>query len=173
MVSQRVDTAGSSVMTEELTGGSIERVLVPVDFSSASRVAFAWAMGQAEKRGATVVLFHAAGADQNDGFLNSTGVACGRNAVVTQARNHLRRFADAVVPGSGTRVYVEAERDDDAVRAVSRACARHTPSMVVLGAHPREKRRWRRSRAERIMRKLSCTVILVRGEPEAYMDPDT
>jgi nucleotide-binding universal stress UspA family protein len=155
------------------TGASpFDRLLVPVDFSSASRAAFALAMRIAERWGSEVILFNAPGPDQNDEFLRSTGVPWGQQDVVAEASEHLRRFADEVVPGSAARVRLDATRDENAVRAVARACARHEPSLVVLGTHPRERRRLLRSRAERIVRALACPVVLVRGEPEARVDAD-
>jgi nucleotide-binding universal stress UspA family protein len=150
------------------------RMLVPVDFSSASRRAFALAMRIAERWGSDVVLFHAAGSDGNDEFLDNTGRSWGVSDVVSQSFDHLKDFAESVVRGSSARhVIVDAERSDDPVEAVARACVRHTPSVIILGAHAHERRRWRRSRAERIARTVSCPVFLVRGEREAYMDADS
>jgi nucleotide-binding universal stress UspA family protein len=151
---------------------SFARLLVPVDFSSASRAAFTYAMGIADRWGSQVVLFNAAGVDGNDEFLGHTGVAWGRGDVIGQARDHLLRFADTVVAGSASRVEIDAEKDDNPVRAVARACARHAPSLVVVGTRADDSRRWRRSRAEKIARTVPCPVLLVRGEPEARMDPD-
>lgn len=150
-----------------------ERMLVPVDFSSASREAFALAMRLAQRWGSEVVLFHVAGSDENDQFLDRTGCAWGTSDVLGQAFEHLLRFADAVVPGSAERVVIDAERSDDPVKAVARACARHAPSVIVLGTHSHRRNRWRRSRAERIVRTISCPVVLVRGEAESYMDADS
>ncbi len=150
-----------------------ERLLVPVDFSSAARAAFELAMRMAQRWGSEVVLFHVPRGEENDEFLERTGGAWGRSDVIGQAVEHLQRFAEAVVPGSAQQVVIDAERDDDPVRAVARACARHAPSVVVLGTHAHDRPRWRRSRAERIVREISCPVVLVRGEREAHMDADT
>jgi hypothetical protein len=54
-------------------GVFFERELVPIDFTSTSADAFATAMRIAERWGSEVVLFHAAGADDNDEFLNYLG----------------------------------------------------------------------------------------------------
>jgi nucleotide-binding universal stress UspA family protein len=156
-----------------MTAAAFERLLVPVDFSSASRAAFALAMDMAAWWKSEVVLFHVAGVDANDEFLGHTGVPWGRSDIIGEARDHLQRFAEWVVPGSAQRVLVDATRDDDPVGAVVNACARHAPSVVVLGTHAANRRRWRRSRAEKIARAVECPVVLVRGEPEAAMDPDT
>jgi nucleotide-binding universal stress UspA family protein len=149
-----------------------ERLLVPVDFSSASRAALAMAMRIADRWGSEVVLFHAAGFDQNDEFLRYTGVPWGREDVVRETNEHLRRFADEVAPGTTARVRFDAASDENAVHAVVAACARHSPSLVVLGAHPRDRRRILRSRCERIVRAIACPVVLVHGEPEPVVDPD-
>jgi nucleotide-binding universal stress UspA family protein len=149
-----------------------ERLLVPVDFSSASRAALAMAMRIADRWGSEVVIFHAAGFDGNDEFLRYTGIPWGREDVVRETSEHLKRFADEVAPGAGARVRLDATHDENPVRAVVSACTRHSPSLVVLGSHPRERRRILRSRAERIMRALACPVVLVQGEAEATVDPD-
>jgi nucleotide-binding universal stress UspA family protein len=149
------------------------RLLVPVDFSPSSRAALALALDIAERWGSEVILFYAAGFDANDEFLDHTGVPWGRDDVVGDARDHLMRFADAVVTGGAERVRAEAVRDEDHTRAVTQACERHKPSMVLIGTPAREPRRWRRTRAEKLVRVLGCPVLLIRGEPEAKMDADT
>lgn len=149
-----------------------DRLLVPIDFSSAARAAFTLAMRLAERWGSEVVLFHAAEADGNDEFLDYTGVPWGRSDVLRETREHLLRFADTVVPGSSSRVRVEAVRADSPVRAVVIACARYSPTMVVLGTRPRDRRRVFRSPAERIMRAVSCPVLVIQGEAEAVVDAD-
>ena len=151
---------------------TFRRILVPIDFSSAARAAFALAMRFADRWSSEVVLFYAAGADENDEFLQYTGVPWGRDDEEGEGREHLGRFAEAVVPGSRSRVSMEAKRADDAVEAVLEACARHRPSMVVLGTHARRRRPILRTRAERLVQSLRCPVVLVRGEPEAPVDPD-
>jgi nucleotide-binding universal stress UspA family protein len=165
-------TAPAEAAASGVSASPFERLLVPVDFSSAARAAFALAMQIAERWGSEVILFSAAGPDQNDEFLRSTGVPWGQQDVVSETSEHLRRFADQVVPGSGARVHLEATRDENSVRAVTRACERHRPSLVVVGMHPHDRRRLLRSRAERIVRALACPVVLVRGEPEARVDAD-
>ena len=149
-----------------------DRLLVPIDFSSGARAAYALAIRIAERWGSEVVLFHAAGADGNDEFLDHTGVPWGRSDVVGEAREHLLSFADAVVPGSSSRVRVDAVRADDIARAVAGACARHSPTVIVLGSRPRDRRRVFRSPVERIMRAVTCAVLVVQGEREAYVDAD-
>jgi nucleotide-binding universal stress UspA family protein len=165
--------SSSRARAPERAAVAFERLLVPIDFSSASRAAIALAMGMAECWKSEVVLFHVAGRDANDEFLGHTGVPWGRSDIVGEAFRHLHDFAERVVPGSSQRLVIDAMHDDDPIRAVVNACARHSPSLVVLGTHARDRRRWRRSRAERIARAVACPVVLVRGEPEAPMDPDT
>jgi nucleotide-binding universal stress UspA family protein len=163
---------GASVTVSATGAPPFERLLVPVDFSSGARAAFALAMRIAERWGSEVVLFNAAGPDGNDEWLQSTGIPWGRTDVVQETNEHLRRFADHVAPGSAERVQLDATVDDHPVKAVLRACQRHRPTLVVLGTHARDRRRLLRSRAERIVRALPCAVIVVRGEPEATVDAD-
>jgi len=148
------------------------RLLVAIDFSSGARAAYTLAMRIAERWGSEVVLFNAAGTDGNDEFLDYTGVPWGKSDVIGETREHLTRFAEDVVPGSSSRVRVDAVKADNAVRAVIGACARHSPTVVVLGSRPRDRRRVLRSPVERIMRAVSCPVLVVQGEREVYVDAD-
>ena len=119
-----------------------------------------------------MILFYAPGSDGNDEFLDYTGVPWDRGDVVGEAHGHLSRFAETVVPGSSERIVIDALRADDAVRAVADACERHSPTLVVLGTHARDRRRWSRSRAERIVRAISCPVMMVRAPREPRVDAD-
>ena len=143
-----------------------ERILVPIDFSSAARAAFTLAMRIAERWGSEVICFYTSGTDGNDEFLNATGISWGESDILAEARDHLRGFAEAVVPGSADRVRIDATKEDDPVKAVIAACERHDPSLVVLGLHPHQHRRLLRSHAERIAHALRCAVMLVPGEPD-------
>jgi nucleotide-binding universal stress UspA family protein len=149
-----------------------ERLLVPIDFSWASREAFTLAMRMAEIWSSKVILFYAPGSDGNDEFLDYTGVPWGLSDVVGEAYGQVSRFADTVVPGSAERVSVDTMPSDDAVRAVADACERHRPTLVVLGIHAKDRRRWSRSRAERIARAVSCPVLMVPGPKEPKADAD-
>ena len=173
MNEEAVQPPRSTVARSGWVGGAIERVLVPVDFSSPSRLALGMAMSMVDGCASAVVLFHAAGIDDNDEFLDHTGVPWGRSDVLEQARDHLRRFAEAAVPGIGEGVRVDSEREDDVVAAIVRACNRHAPSVVLLGAHARRRRRWGASTVERVLRTVSCPVVIVRGRPEPAMDADS
>jgi nucleotide-binding universal stress UspA family protein len=149
------------------------RLLVPVDFTSAARAAVALALRIAERWGSEVILFHAAGQDDNDEFMDYTGVPWGRGDVVADVSQHLMRFADAVEPGASNLVRVDATKADDPVGAVVGACTRHAPSLLVVGAHPHARQRLFRTRAERIVRRVACPVLVVRGEAEVPVDADT
>jgi nucleotide-binding universal stress UspA family protein len=150
----------------------VERLLVPIDFSSASRDAFRFAMRMSEVWRSKVIAFYAPGSDANDEFLRYTGVPWGRSDVLAEAYDQLSRFVEAVVPGSAAAICIDALRHDSPVVAIVEACGRHKPSFVVLGAHWKDRRRWSRSRSERIMRAVACPVILVRGEREPVVDAD-
>ncbi len=163
-----VSTQPGSSTARPAAEAPFARLLVPVDFSLAARAAVAMAVRLAESFGSQVVLFHAAGPDANDEFLDATGVPWGKSDVLGESSDHLRRFAETVVPGAAARVpvQVEATKADDPVGAVLAACERWQPSLVVLGVRERDRRAWRRTRAERIARSLACPVLLVPGEPE-------
>jgi nucleotide-binding universal stress UspA family protein len=150
-----------------------ERILVPIDFSWAARDAFTLAMRLSSHWNSAVILFYAPGSDGNDEFLDYTGVPWDRDDIVGEAHGYLSRFAETVVPGSSERVIVDAFPADDAVRAVAEACERHSPTLVVLGTHARDRRRWSRSRAERIARAVPCPVMMVRAPREPRVDADS
>jgi nucleotide-binding universal stress UspA family protein len=171
MTVQPFDQPGSSTGVAPVADPFV-RLLVPIDFSSAARSALLLAMRIAERWGSEVILFHAAGLDGNDEFLDYTGVPWGRGDVVGESEGHLRRFADTVMPGSAARVQVDATRADDTVAAVVGACSRHKPSLIVLGSHPRGRHPFRRTRVERILRDIRCSVVIVRGDAEAPVDAD-
>jgi nucleotide-binding universal stress UspA family protein len=150
-----------------------ERILVPIDFSWAARDAFTLAMRLSSHWNSAVILFYAPGSDGNDEFLDYTGVPWDRDDIVGEAHGYLSRFAETVVPGSSERVILDAFPADDAVRAVAEACERHSPTLVVLGTHARDRRRWSRSRAERIARAVPCPVMMVRAPREPRVDADS
>lgn len=154
------------------TASLFDKMLVPVDFSAASRAAFSLAMSLAGRSTSEVWLFYAAGFDENDQFLDHTGVPWGRSDVEGEARSELRGFAEMVVPGSERRVQFETVRSENVVRAVVDACRRHATTMIVLGVHGHRSRRFRRSVAERIAHAVTCSALLVRGEPEELVDAD-
>lgn len=150
-----------------------ERILVPIDFTWAAREAFTLAMRLSSQWNSAVILFYAPGSDGNDEFLDYTGVPWDRDDVVGEAQGYLNRFAETVVPGSADRVVIDALPADDPVRAVADACERHDPTLVVLGTHARDRRRWSRSRAERIARAVSCPVMMVPAPREPRVDADS
>jgi nucleotide-binding universal stress UspA family protein len=150
-----------------------ERILVPIDFSWAARDAFTLAMRLSSHWNSAVILFYAPGSDGNDEFLDYTGVPWDRDDIVGEAHGYLSRFAETVVPGSSERVILDAFPADDAVRAVAEACERHSPTLVVLGTHASDRRRWSRSRAERIARAVPCPVMMVRAPREPRVDADS
>ena len=161
--------AGSSTVSDRLP---FDRLLVPIDFSWASREAFTVAMRMADVWKSKVIVFYAPGNDANDEYLEYTGVPWGRGDVVGEAYGQLSRFADTVVPGSAEQLCIDAVPADDPVRAIADACERHRPTLVILGTNDRDRHRWSRSRAERIVRAVSCPVMMVRAEREPKVDPD-
>jgi nucleotide-binding universal stress UspA family protein len=137
------------------------RVLVPIDFSPASRDALALAEKMTAPWASEVVLFNAPGMSENDGFLQGTGAHWGRSDVLEEAREHLRSFAESVAPGLGARARFEARRDEDLIASIVRASAELGASLLILGSILAERPRWRRSLVERIARAVSCPVLVV------------
>jgi nucleotide-binding universal stress UspA family protein len=136
-------------------------VLVPIDFSLASRAALALAIQMTAPWNSEVIVFNAPGMSENDGFLQGTGASWGRSDVVAEARDHLRSFVERIAPGSGPRIRVEARRDEDFVSSVVHATEQLHASLVILGASTANRPRWRRTPAERVARKVRCPVLVV------------
>jgi nucleotide-binding universal stress UspA family protein len=141
-----------------------ERLLVPIDFSDASRTALKAALRLADREGSEVVLFHAAGYEGNEAFIAALGAPWSTSDILEEVHTHLRTFAEMVWPGSGPRVRVHATRSDDPVEAVARAVEMHDSTLAVVGTHHR--RRVLRSTAERIAHALPCAVLLTPGNEE-------
>ncbi len=145
---------------------------MPVDFSWASREAFLTAMRLADAWHSSVVVFYSPGGDNNDEYLDYTGVPWGRGDVIGEAHGQLSRFTETVLPGCAERICLDAVPDDDPVRAIADACRRHEPTLIVLGSTDRDRRRWSRSRVERIVRAVACPVMIVRAQHEPHVDAD-
>ena len=136
---------------------------MPIDFSAASRAAFSLAAQMTGPWNSELILFHVPGGAIGSGLLAGNGATWSKSDALTQAREHLQSFAETVVPGSGSRVRVEAREDDteDLVESVAHVCAQLGASLVVMGSSEEERPRWGRSSAERVARAVHCPVLVV------------
>jgi nucleotide-binding universal stress UspA family protein len=147
--------------------GVFSRILVPIDFTDASRAALAAAADVARRLGSIVVLFHVANAGENDGFLAGTGAAWSLPDVIAVGGELLRAFAEEEQPDLASSFVYDVVGSIPVERAVALAATRHDATIVVIAA-PNEG--VFRTRSERIARELTCPVLLVHGEkapPEA------
>jgi nucleotide-binding universal stress UspA family protein len=144
----------------ESTAALFSRILVPVDFTDASRASLAAACEAARRLGSVVVLFHVANAGENDGFLAGTGAAWSLPDVIAVGRELLRAFAEEEQPDLAPSFVYDVVGSIALERAVSLAATRHDATLVVLAA-PNEG--VFRTRSERIARELACPVLLVHG----------
>ena len=144
----------------ESTAEIFSRILVPIDFTDASRAALAAASEVARRFGSVVVLFHVANAGENDGFLAGTGAAWSLPDVIAVGRELLRAFAEEEQPELSSSFVYDVIGSVEVERAVSLAATRHDATLVVISS-PHEGSF--RSRSERIARELTCPVLLVHG----------
>jgi nucleotide-binding universal stress UspA family protein len=137
------------------------RVLVPIDFSPASRAALVLAERMTAPWGSEIILFGAPGMSENDSFLQGTGASWGKSDVLDEAREHLRSFGETIIPSSKGRFRAEARRDEDLTKSIVNAVADLDASLLIMGEIKAMQPRWRRSRVERIARAVPCPVLVV------------
>ena len=141
---------------------SFERILVPVDFTYASRLALGSAVELSKRFGSRIILFHATGASDNDGFLAGTGSSWTVNDIAASACRMLRSFADNQVPELAGSFTYDSSAHGEVIPSIVNAADRHDATMVVLGTHDDPHHlHFRRTVAERIARELWCSVMFV------------
>jgi nucleotide-binding universal stress UspA family protein len=141
-----------------------KKILCPIDFSDASRVALETAAELAKRYGATLTLFHAypvPGYTFPDGsFVASTKML---EELAEQAARHLEEWK-ALVAGTGlSAVEAATAVGEPAYEIISYAKAQAV-DLVVVGTHGRTglTHALMGSVAERVVRKAPCPVLTVR-----------
>jgi nucleotide-binding universal stress UspA family protein len=149
---------------------TLDRLLVPIDFSPSSRAALEYAAFLAEKAGAALEVLHVwepAGitGPASMAVLQAQGAAAG--AGWSQTREGVRRDVERFVTQSPARgrvaaVRVEAGEPSDGILEAARASR---ADLIVMGTHGRTgiARLLLGSVAEAVLRRATCPVLTVRG----------
>ncbi|MGH7435485.1 MAG: universal stress protein [Polyangiaceae bacterium] len=136
-----------------------DRILVPVDFSAASRQALAAAFLLRERVGSEVHVFHLAEQGANAAFLSGAGAAVGYDDVVSDAQGELLRFVENLFPGQSSAVTVHAGIGNEVVRAIDEVVREVNATLVLLAGSPH--RTLFRTRMERIAREIDAAVLVL------------
>ena len=142
------------------------KILIPIDFSVASRRALITACETRNKFGSEIHLFVERGGGANSGFLGSLGVPWGRDDVEQSGRDQLRYFGESICEGMPCLTNA-ATYGDDVVHGIADAAKDCGATIVFLPVHEHRNSLFR-SRMERIVRSLEVPVLLFKGvEPLA------
>jgi nucleotide-binding universal stress UspA family protein len=142
--------------------GSFERILVPVDFSAASRQALATALLLQDRLGSEVHLFHLTEQGPNAEFLAEAGARVSYVGLTGEACADLERMVDNVFPGRAKGVVYHSHVGHDLVGGVRDVARAIDATLVLLAGRPH--RTLFRTRIERITRALEGNVMVVAEE---------
>ncbi len=161
----RVSSAAPASRTEPPAPAPVttfERILVPIDFSQASRQALTTALVLQDHLGSEVHLFHLAQPGANAEFLaGAGGVSVPPRELVDDARAHLRRYVDDLFPGRAAGVGVHAQVGADLVQGIERAAREIGATLVLLPGRSRGS--LFRTNIEKIARDLEGAVMILRA----------
>jgi nucleotide-binding universal stress UspA family protein len=130
-------TAPSPALVEEAKA-AFDRVLVPVDFTSASRRALAEALWLKDHLGSEVHLLHLGTLGSNAEFLAGTGADILYGDIQGDARAEALRFIENVFPGRSAEIVVHAAVGEDLPGAIEWIETQVRPTLVILaGEAPR------------------------------------
>jgi nucleotide-binding universal stress UspA family protein len=154
-------TASPQVRGRSATTTPFETVLVPINYTEASRRALAAAMELHDRLGARVHLFRLTDWAENDMFIAGMGGdAISPRSLVEAEEERLRRFVDNVMPGRASDVEVSAEVGVDVLHGIVRRASHLSATLVILGEEPRQT--LFRTLVEKIAQGLDAAVMVVR-----------
>jgi Universal stress protein family len=143
-----------------VAGAPFARILVPIDFSQASKRALATALVMRERLGAEVHLVHLAEPGANSDFLAGTGASgVSPNELVADARDRLSRFVGDLFPEDAAAVFMHAHASGSVVTGIEDAIREVGATLVVLTR--RDRKSLLRSHVEEIARDVSVAVLVV------------
>jgi nucleotide-binding universal stress UspA family protein len=143
----------SSLVAED----QFERILVPVDFSAASRCALAVAFLLRERVGSEVHLFHLAEQGENSAFLAGAGANLVYGSLAGDARGRLVRFVENLFPGRSPEVFFHVSVGTELAHRIDEVSREIRATLVLLAGAPQ--RTLFRTRIERIARDVECAVM--------------
>jgi nucleotide-binding universal stress UspA family protein len=161
---------------------TIQRILVPTDFSNCSHVACDLALKFATKFGSSIELLHVDEPPAWTWFVipelivNMPNEASSslHEFVQTRTRRALEQLVEALQNAGVTQVRHRMESGDPGAEIVRVAQEGHF-DLIVMGTHGRKgfERLLMGSVAERVVRQAACPVLTVRAEDEAAPEPVT
>lgn len=142
---------------------TIERILIPIDFSSHSERALEVALELARPLGARLQVLHCF--EEVPGGrapLSSTGIDPALRADALERLKGLLADRDT----GGVDVEIDVEPGMDPSAAILKAARQSSPDLIVLGTHGRRglKRAVLGSVAEEIVREARCPVVTVKAD---------
>jgi len=148
-----------------LAGRTFERILVPVDFSAASRRALATALVLQDTLQSEVHVFHLAEQGSNAEFLAGSGAMVAYDSLSEDAKGRLRRFVDNVFPGRAAGAVLHAHGGTGLVEDVEAMAREVRATLVILSGGSRHT--FFRSRIERIAHDIDAAVIVLASDDGA------
>lgn len=143
------------------TSAMFRRILVPIDFTGASKSALATALELQRRFGSEVCLFHMAELGANDEFLAGVGGQKETGGELSeQAMGRMQRFVENVFPGSSSLLTYRSKVETDLARAIDDATTAFKATLVVLGTDVKSTL-FRRA-SEKITQQVGCPILLVR-----------
>ncbi len=139
--------------------GLFRVILVPVDFTPASRQAIITACEMRRRFGSELHAFRLSSFGENDDFIRGLGAPWSESDVTGETRNQLKMFGESICLGSPC-IHYETLMGEDVVDGIAKAASDCKATLVLLPVH--EEKTLLRSKAEKIARALEIPVMLIR-----------
>jgi nucleotide-binding universal stress UspA family protein len=149
---------------------TIQKILVPTDFSAHADEAFRVAQTLARATGAEVILFHVA----RPPAVVSEGGSVLADTSNGEAANLWDRFQASQSPGPGVRVQHQViVADRPGAGHILRIVEKEGCDLIVMGTHGRSwlKQRLFGSVTEEVVRRAHCPVVVVKAPSPAHTAP--
>ena len=142
-------------------------IFVPLDFSTPSEAALAYALTLARASGATVHVSHVIPTPHVLDLLYEHGLEQPESVkrIAQKARRRVKDLAASTNAGGADVVLRMHFSEGDAVSGVLEWAAKLKPDLIVIGTHGRRgaKRFFMGSVAEAVVRRATCPVLTLRG----------
>ncbi len=139
--------------------GLFKVILVPIDFTPASRQAIIAACEMRRKYGSELHVFRLSKFGENDDFIRGLGAPWSEGDVKDETRNQLRMFGESICLGTPCLHY-ETLMGEDVVEGIAKAARDCKATLVLLPIH--EGKTLLRSKTEKVARALDVPVLLIK-----------
>ena len=148
-----------------------KKILVPTDFSEASKDALPYAIGIAHETGVPLTLAHVVYTPPRAELL-VYGVIIEEKLLMVEARKQLDAFRQREIPADiqGPSVVLKGHPWEE----ITHLAAEQTFDLIVIATHGRSglKHLWFGSTAENVVRHAPCAVLTVREHPGHPLRPE-